>query len=255
MRLNVLLLRTATDAIWLGRVSYADGLKLQQLYVSKVNDARKAEYGLIQKNYLLLLEHPPVYTVGIRHFKYSDDEEKRLKHLGADFYRTDRGGLITFHGPGQLVAYPIVNFHSLRVKGSDQTSLHVGVRRYVYLIEEVIIRTVHSFNLPDADRSPNTGVWLGGGIRKIAAIGINVRGGITSHGLALNCNTDLSWFHQIVPCGLVGKEVTSLTQELGRNVTIDEVLPIFCGKFAEVFQSEMTMFLPGKLQEREGRFN
>ncbi|VDK87036.1 unnamed protein product, partial [Litomosoides sigmodontis] len=196
MRFDAFSLRSAVDAMWLGRVTYADGLKQQCYYVDKLLALRKQAFNSVKKNYLLLLEHTPVYTVGIRHFQYSEDEENRLKKLGADFYRTNRGGLITFHGPGQLVVYPIVDLHLLHVKRPDQNSTLVGVRRYVYLIEEVIIKTVHSFGLLGASRSSDTGVWLGDGMRKIAAVGINVRDGIVSHGLALNCNTNLDWFHQ-----------------------------------------------------------
>ncbi|VDN83787.1 unnamed protein product [Brugia pahangi] len=188
---------SVADAIWLGRITYADGLRYQHCYVDKLLALRKLGSDSMKKSYLLLLEHTPVYTVGIRHFQYNKDEENRLKKLGADFFRTKRGGLITFHGPGQLVVYPIVDLHSLHVKGPDQNSTIVGVRRYVYLVEEAIIKTVRDFGLRGADRSPNTGVWLANGMRKIAAIGINVRDGIVSHGLALNCNTDLNWFHQV----------------------------------------------------------
>uniref|UniRef100_A0A915PQI5 Octanoyl-[acyl-carrier-protein]:protein N-octanoyltransferase LIPT2, mitochondrial n=1 Tax=Setaria digitata TaxID=48799 RepID=A0A915PQI5_9BILA len=245
MRFNPFLLRNAVDAMWLGRLTYADGLRKQQYYVNKLLASRRLGYDSM-KYYLLLLEHTPVYTVGIRHFKYNEDEENRLKKLGADFYRTNRGGLITFHGPGQLVAYPIVDLHSLYVKGQDQNTAVVSVRRYVYLVEEAIIKTVRGFGLPGADR-----VWLANGMRKIAAIGINVRSGITSHGLALNCNTNLNWFRQIVPCGLVGKEVTSLTQELGRNVSVNDVFPIFCEKFAEVFHFDIKIGSTEKLHEKD----
>ncbi|EJW84871.1 lipoyl(octanoyl) transferase [Wuchereria bancrofti] len=246
MRFDAFSLRSAADAIWLGRVTYADGLRQQHCYVNKLLALRKLGSDSMKKSYLLLLEHTPVYTVGIRHLQYNKDEENRLKKLGADFFRTKRGGLITFHGPGQLVVYPIVDLHSLHVKGPDQNSTVVGVRRYVYLVEEAIIKTVRDFGLLGADRSSNTGVWLANGMRKIAAIGINVRDGIVSHGLALNCNTDLNWFHQIVPCGLVGKEVTSLTQELGRNVSVNDVFPIFCEKFAEVFHFDVKICSPEK---------
>ncbi|CAG9532457.1 unnamed protein product [Cercopithifilaria johnstoni] len=251
MRLDAFSIRNAADAMWLGRITYADGLKQQRYHVDKLLASRKARPDLIKKIYLLLLEHTPVYTVGIRHFQYNENEENRLKKLGADFYRTKRGGLITFHGPGQLVVYPIVDLHLLHVKGPDQNSTAVGVRRYVYLIEEVIIKTVRSFGLLGAGRSPNTGVWLANGMRKIAAIGINVRDGIVSHGLALNCSTDLDWFHQIIPCGLVGKEVTSLTQELGRHVSVNDVFPIFCEKFAEVFHCDVKICSPEKFCEKD----
>uniref|UniRef100_A0A0R3RQ81 lipoyl(octanoyl) transferase n=1 Tax=Elaeophora elaphi TaxID=1147741 RepID=A0A0R3RQ81_9BILA len=251
MRFDASSMRYAADAIWLGRITYADGLKQQHYYVDKVLAARKLGSDSRRKSYLLLLEHTPVYTVGIRHFQYNEDEENRLKKLGAEFYRTKRGGLITFHGPGQLVVYPIIDLRSLHVKGPDQNSALVGVRRYVYLVEEVVIKTVCSFGLLGAGRSPNTGVWLGNGMRKIAALGINVRDGIVSHGLALNCNTDLNWFHQIVPCGLVGKEVTSLTQELGRNVSVNDVFPILCDKFAEVFHFDVNICSSAKFCEND----
>ncbi|VIO98248.1 Uncharacterized protein BM_BM10007 [Brugia malayi] len=251
MRFDAFSLRSVADAIWLGRITYADGLRHQHCYVDKLLALRKLGSDSMKKSYLLLLEHTPVYTVGIRHFQYNKDEENRLKKLGADFFRTKRGGLITFHGPGQLVVYPIVDLHSLHVKGPDQNSTVVGVRRYVYLVEEAIIKTVRDFGLRGADRSPNTGVWLANGMRKIAAIGINVRDGIVSHGLALNCNTDLNWFHQIVPCGLVGKEVTSLTQELGRNVSVNDVFPIFCEKFAEVFHFNVKICSSEKFCEND----
>ncbi|KAM3717281.1 putative lipoyltransferase 2 [Dirofilaria immitis] len=251
MWLNAFLSRSAADAIWLGRITYANGLRQQCYYVDKLLASRKLEPNSKKKSYLLLLEHTPVYTVGIRHFKYSEDEENRLKKLGADFYRTKRGGLITFHGPGQLVVYPIVDLHLLHIRSPDQNSTLVGVRRYVHLIEETIIKTVRSFGLLDADRSPDTGVWIANGMRKIAAIGISVRDGVVSHGLALNCNTDLNWFSQIVPCGLVGKEVTSLTQELGRNVSVNDVFPTFCEKFAEVFHFDIKICSPDKFCEKD----
>lgn len=244
MRLDALLLRSVADAMWLGRINYANGLEQQHYFVEKLLASRKLESNLIKKSYILLLEHTPVYTVGIRHFQYNEGEENRLKKLGADFYRTSRGGLITFHGPGQLVVYPIIDLHSFRVKGQAQNSTVVGVRRYIYLIEEAIIKTVRAFGLRDATRSTNTGVWLANGRRKVAAIGINVRYGIVSHGLALNCNTDLDWFSQIVPCGLVRKEVTSLTRELGQNISVNNVLPVFCEKFAEVFDVDVRMRSP-----------
>ncbi|VBB25841.1 unnamed protein product [Acanthocheilonema viteae] len=250
MRLYASSIRSAADAMWLGRVTYTDGLKQQCYYVDKLLASRKMKSDL-KKSYLLLLEHTPVYTVGIRHFQYNEDEENRLKKLGADFYRTKRGGLITFHGPGQLVVYPIIDLHLLNVKGPDQNSTFVGVRRYVHLIEEVVIKTVHSFGLLDAGRSSNTGVWLANGMKKIAAIGINVCNGIVSHGLALNCNTDLNWFRQIVPCGLVGKQVTSLTQELGRNVSVNDVFPILCEKFTEVFHFDVKIRSPDKFCEKD----
>lgn len=238
MRLTGTLLRPVIETFWLGRTSYGGGLVAQNNFIEKLISAKEHRSASEHRNYLLLLEHTPVYTVGLRSHIYSEEEETRLKQLGADFYRTDRGGLITYHGPGQLVAYPIMDLASLSVRHRDSPSVKVGVRRYVYLIEEAVIQSLAHFGL-SAGRSSNTGVWLGNGSRKIAAIGIHVRQGLTSHGLALNCNTDLKWFHEIVPCGIPDKKVTSLSLELGRDVPIAEAIWPFCESFESIFQSEL----------------
>uniref|UniRef100_A0A0N5AQZ4 Octanoyl-[acyl-carrier-protein]:protein N-octanoyltransferase LIPT2, mitochondrial n=1 Tax=Syphacia muris TaxID=451379 RepID=A0A0N5AQZ4_9BILA len=234
---NLLKKNLVLEALWFGKVSYVNGMKLQDHYIRMVKKAR--ECGQQSKNFLLLFEHNPVYTVGIRSQMYSAEEENKLKKLGAEFYRTNRGGLITFHGPGQLVAYPIIDLSSLRIHRSEESSVRVGVRRFVFLIEEVIIQTVKRFGIVDASRTSNTGVWVGNGTRKIAAIGISVRGGVSSHGLGLNCNTDLSWFNNIVPCGLVGKGVTSMSVECGKEIQVSEVLHSLSEQFADVFQTSL----------------
>ncbi|KAK7074924.1 putative lipoyltransferase 2, mitochondrial [Halocaridina rubra] len=171
---------------------------------------------------LLLVEHPPVYTTGLRDFEYSPEEEKKLKSLGADFVRTNRGGLITFHGPGQLVAYPILHL----------SSFQPGIKWYVCALEKTVIRTCHSFGV-SASTSPHTGVWVGD--NKVCAVGIQGRH-VTTHGLALNCNIILKWFESIVPCGIPDKGVTSLSKELKREVTTEEVVPHFLEAFAKIFQ-------------------
>ena len=202
---------------YLPKIKYLEALKLQELLVQQHSvETSKAT--------LLLLQHYPVYTVGVRSFIYDKDEEISLKNLGADFVQTNRGGLITFHGPGQLVAYPIVHLKSLGL----------GVRKYVFQLEEVIIQLCSEFNLT-ATRSPHTGVWMEN--NKICAMGINVTQGTTSHGLALNCNTDLKWFGHIVPCGIHGKGVTSLSECLNRNITVDDVIPRFLKHFSNVFET------------------
>jgi len=161
---------------------------------------------------LLLLEHFPVFTIG-----RGGDERNliatpvRLRELGATFIRIDRGGDITFHGPGQIVAYPIVEL-------ADPLDL----RRYVRALEAAIVETATSFGVAAARVDGLTGVWVDGR-RKLAAIGVRVRRGVTTHGLALNVNTDLRWFAEMVPCGIPDKEVTSLAAELGRTVPMDEV--------------------------------
>lgn len=178
------------------------------------------------KDTLLLCEHNPVYTIGIRTKDYPLAEEERLKHLGAEFCRTDRGGLITFHGPGQLVAYPILNLGNYKK----------SVRWYVCQLERCIIQLCSAYGIK-GETSPHTGVWVGNS--KVAAIGIHSKRYITSHGLALNCNTDLNWFNHVVPCGIVGKGVTSLTKELGREVTIEDALPVFVKCFGDQFDCDV----------------
>ena len=182
---------------------------------------------------ILLCQHHPVYTVGIRTKGYIDQEEKaRLHRLGAEFIYTDRGGLITFHGPGQLVCYPIL----------DLKRYNLSLRCYIHKLEEVIIQTCHKFGV-STHRTDDVGIWVGD--NKIAAIGVHCQRHVTSHGLALNCNIDLSWFSHIVPCGLQGKSVTSLTREVfaGQNgddeYTVDMVTPHLMDSFADVFKCDI----------------
>lgn len=220
-------------ALWLGRVPYLEGLHAQELLYQKLrHDILRNEFS---HHYLCLMEHPPSYTVGLRSQHYSQEEEQHLRNLGAEFHRVQRGGLITFHGPGQLVAYPIFNLRSLRVRDPKSEKNAVGVRRFVSLVEEVIIQLLESdFGIAGVGRTCDTGVWVGND-RKIAAIGIQVRHGVTSHGLALNCDTDLGWYKHIVPCGIEGKTVTSIEAETRRKVAVEEVLPAFCRRIESVF--------------------
>lgn len=160
---------------------------------------------------LLVCEHDPVYTAG-RRIKLAE-EEARLRALGADFYYAKRGGEITFHGPGQLVGYPIV----------DLRRLGKGPRWYIEMVEESIIDTCREWGVETA-RTEHTGVWAGD--RKIAAIGVQVSQGVAWHGFAINCDIDLSWFDHIVPCGIADKGVTSLSEEMGSPVTVEEVTPV-----------------------------
>ena len=161
---------------------------------------------------LLLLEHFPVYTIG----RGGDDSNllagpERLRELGAEFVRIDRGGDVTFHGPGQIVAYPIVELRD-----------PLDLRRYVRALEGAIIDTAAAFGVAAARVEGLTGVWVAGE-RKLAAIGVRVRRGVTTHGLALNVNTELRWFDEMIPCGIRDKEVTSLARELGHPVPMEEV--------------------------------
>lgn len=203
-----------------GPLDYAKGLKVQQKVAAQIKQANDF------KNILILTSHSPVYTIGIRTKNYTIDDEERLRKLGAQFFKTNRGGLITFHGPGQLVAYPILNLKDF----------NPSIRWYVCHIEKTIIDLCKEFGL-SANTSPDTGVWIGD--KKICAIGVHGSRYITTHGLALNCNTDLKWFEHIVPCGIEGKGVTSLSSELNRDVTIDETEEPFLHSFSKIFQCEL----------------
>lgn len=201
-----------------GILNYSDSLKLQKAVASIIVQG-DAKY----KNVIIVTEHNPVYTIGIRTKNYTINEEEKLRQLGAEFFKTNRGGLITFHGPGQLVAYPIINLKYFEP----------SLRWYVCHIEKTIINLCKKYGIT-ARTTEDTGVWVEN--RKICAIGIHASRYITTHGLALNCNVDLSWFDHIVPCGLEGKEVTSLSKELTKNVTIDETIPELIASFQDVFE-------------------
>ncbi|XP_072032930.1 octanoyl-[acyl-carrier-protein]:protein N-octanoyltransferase LIPT2, mitochondrial-like [Amphiura filiformis] len=230
----------------LGRIGYKEAWAAQQIIArrhmpdrvgpdlvlnqdksrEKIETAIKESENSGIKDTLILCEHNPVYTIGIRTTDYPLVEEERLKKLGAEFYRTDRGGLITFHGPGQLVAYPILNLNNYKK----------SIRWYVCQLETCIIKLCKEYGIK-GETSPHTGVWVRD--NKIAAIGIHSKRYITSHGLALNCNTDLKWFNHIVPCGIVGKGVTSLTRELNHEVTIADAIHVFVKCFSEQFGCEV----------------
>ncbi|HEX6134167.1 MAG TPA: lipoyl(octanoyl) transferase LipB [Longimicrobiales bacterium] len=190
----------------LGLVPYADALELQNALVAR----RRA--GAIPDT-LLLLEHPHVITLGTSAHRDNvliDDDQGRL--LGIDVFETGRGGDVTYHGPGQLVGYPILDLKP------DRCDLH----RYVRDLEEVLIRALASFDLAAGRKEGLTGVWVGD--EKIAAIGVRVSSGwITSHGFALNVSTDLSFFGSIVPCGITQYGVTSMERALGGPVELDSV--------------------------------
>jgi lipoyl(octanoyl) transferase len=167
-----------------------------------------------QEPTVLLLEHPPVFTAG----KRTDPHERPLDPGGADVIDVDRGGKITFHGPGQLVGYPIVALPD-----------HVKVVDYVRRVEEALIHVCADLGVITARVPGRSGVWLRaddrGPERKIAALGIRVSRGVTMHGFALNCDVDLGWYDRFVPCGIADAGVTSLSTELGRDVTVHDVLP------------------------------
>jgi lipoyl(octanoyl) transferase len=184
----------------LGTVSYEPTWELQDALAEQRRERRIGDR-------LLLLEHFPVYTIG----RGGDEANllaspERLRQLGAEFHRIDRGGDITFHGPGQLVAYPIVELRD-----------PLDLRRYVRSLQAAIIETAAAFGVAAQTEEGLVGVWVEGR-RKLAAIGVRVKRGVTTHGLALNVNTELRWFAEMIPCGIADKEVTSLAAELGHPV-------------------------------------
>ncbi len=185
-------------------------------------------------HYLLFVEHPPVYTLG----KSGDManvllNEESLQKRGIDFFRTNRGGDITFHGPGQLVGYPIL----------DLEKFYTDIGKYLRNIEEVTILTLAEYGIK-GDRSPGeTGVWIDPDIkgkeRKICAIGVRSSRWITMHGFALNVNTDMDYFNFIIPCGIQGKQVTSLEKELGKKIPMEEVQEKMKRNFEKVFEAAL----------------
>jgi lipoyl(octanoyl) transferase len=203
----------------LGVVPYADAVDLQKSLVEERRADRIPDT-------LLLLEHPHVITLGVKARNTmanvrADAAERTAR--GVELHESGRGGDVTYHGPGQLVGYPILDLRP------DRCDVH----RYVRDLEDVLMRTVRGFGLA-ADRVPGlTGVWTGD--EKIAAIGIRISRWITSHGFALNVATDLAYFGLIVPCGISDRGVTSLEARLGRHVSLDEVIAPLVSHFADVF--------------------
>ena len=197
-----------------GSIDYLEAWELQkQVHAGVVERSRP--------DTVLMLEHPPTYTAG----KRTDAHERPVDSGGAPVIDVDRGGKITFHGPGQLVAYPIVRLPD-----------HVKVVDFVRRLEEAMIRTCADFGLETARVPGRSGVWLreeaatgsgpGRPERKIAAIGLRVSRGVTMHGVAMNCDVDMGWYDRFVPCGIADAGVTSLSLELGRDITVADVAPV-----------------------------
>ena len=199
----------------LGRIEYEKALERQTVAFNALLEA-KAQ-GRTGENRLFFCEHQPVLTIG----KSGKDTnllipEEQLVQRGISFYHINRGGDITYHGPGQLVCYPILNLEEF----------HLGLKEYVHLLEEAVIRVCASYGIEAGRLEKATGVWLEGSTpraRKICAIGVRSSHYVTMHGLALNVNTDLRYFSYIHPCGFIDKGVTSLRQELKHEVPMDEV--------------------------------
>ena len=199
-----------------GLVPYEEALLQQRAVHQEVAQGNRP-------NTLILLEHPSVYTAGKRTTEFEKPTD------GTPVIDVDRGGKITWHGPGQLVCYPII---ALAEK--------FDVVGYVRLLEEMMMAALADLGVDTIQIPGRSGVWLPASAtqkeRKIAAIGVLIAGGVTAHGFAINCNPDLSWFDRIIPCGIADAGVTSLTRELNRDITIDELLPFI--------EKRLTEFLP-----------
>ena len=200
-----------------GRVDFLDAWELQKTLHRQVAD------GLLS-HVLLLLEHPHVYTLG-RRGKDSDvlASPDKLLELGAEVHHIDRGGEATYHGPGQIVAYPIVD---LRKWGG-------GPLKYVRKLAEVVVATLAAFGIQAESTDRPTGVWVEGA--KITAIGVRISNGVTMHGFALNVNPDKSYFDHIVPCGMPEALVTTMALELSTEITVAEVAPVLTSLFGRIF--------------------
>ncbi|HZQ90270.1 MAG TPA: lipoyl(octanoyl) transferase LipB [Terriglobales bacterium] len=216
------------SAVQLGRVPYSLGLALQDELIAARKEGRISDT-------LLLLEHPPVVTLG-RNAKARNvlASAEQLKSREVEIFECNRGGDVTFHGPGQLVGYPIVDLFGFKPR--------IGAVEFVRKLEEVLIRTCAAYGIA-AQRIPGlTGVWTrpqAGEPAKIAAIGVHISRGVTSHGFALNVSTDLAYFQLIVPCGIQDKSVTSIEKELGRAVELAEVGETAARQFGSVFGEQV----------------
>jgi lipoyl(octanoyl) transferase len=213
-------------AVQLGTIDYGTALRLQQSIVELRKQGRTEDV-------LLLLEHPPVITLG-RNARQTNvlHSQGELARRGIEIFECDRGGDVTFHGPGQLVAYPIFDLRRFTPK--------LGAVEFVRRLEEVVIRTCGEFGITTMRVPGRTGVWTRDE-KKIAAIGVHISRGVTSHGFALNVSTNLDYFELIVPCGIADKPVTSICVELGRSIGMAEVVPVVGRYFADVFNSEITI--------------
>lgn len=231
---------TAIQFIDLGLKSYQSAWDIQETLFKKTVDIkisnRRKQTELATPNYLLFVSHPHVYTLG----KSGDADnllvnDIQLEKMKATFFKTNRGGDITYHGPGQIVGYPIL----------DLDNFFTDIHKYLRYLEEVIILTLNEYGLK-GERSPGeTGVWLDVGSpfpRKICAMGVRASRWVTMHGFALNVNTNLDYFNAIIPCGIKGKAVTSLSKEINKEVSVEEVKEKLLGHFSTVFEAELTEF-------------
>jgi lipoyl(octanoyl) transferase len=205
----------------------------EEIVAQKTNNKANGT-NLPTTNYFLFVEHPHVYTLGKSgHIENLLIDEEGLKNKGATFYKINRGGDITYHGPGQIVGYPIL----------DLENFFTDIHKYLRSLEEVIIRTLSDYSLKGERSEGETGVWLDVGTpfaRKICAMGVRCSRWVTMHGFALNVNTDLGYFDNIIPCGIRGKAVTSLNVELAKDkVDLQEVKQRILTHFKEIFEATL----------------
>lgn len=206
------------------------------LEVKSKNRNLSAEEQLITDNYLLFCEHPHVYTLG-KSGKENNllISKEELEKIGATYYHINRGGDITYHGPGQLVGYPVI----------DLENFFTDIHQYMRLLEEAVIQTLNEFGVVAGRIAGLTGVWLDVNdqkkARKICALGVKTSRWVTMHGFALNVNTDLSYFNKMIPCGIEDKAVTSLDKEVGHSVDMHRVKEILRKKIASLFKMELTV--------------
>ena len=221
----------------LGILSFASALEVQEDYFYKIISEKKAnrqkEQPTPTDNFLLFVEHKPVYTLGksgdIQHLLL---DQNGLKEKKIEFYKTNRGGDITFHGLGQIVGYPIL----------DLDNFFTDIHKYLRFLEEIIIKTLAEYGLTATRSKGETGVWLDAETpfaRKICALGVRASRWVTMHGFALNVNTDLTYFEHIVPCGIKGKGVTSLKAELGKEISVNQVKEKLVKHFLDLFEAEL----------------
>jgi len=214
-------------------IDFAEAWEYQKQLFNKTLDAKQK--GMQAENFLLFCEHMPVYTLG-KNGKRQNllVDEHWLKANKVSFYQTDRGGDITFHGPGQLVGYAIFNLDNL----------NISAKELIFDIETVLIRVIKHYGLHGERIEQAPGVWLDAGIngkeRKIAAIGMRIHNKVSMHGFALNINTDLEYFTHINPCGFKDKGITSLKQELNKEVDKEEVKKLLKKEFETIFEVEIT---------------
>ncbi|NBC86206.1 MAG: lipoyl(octanoyl) transferase LipB [Bacteroidetes bacterium] len=226
--------RQTVLACHLGRVAYPEARTLQKALQTRLVEAKRSDPPQPIPHVLLLVEHPHVYTLG----KSGDDAnmlltEDRLREVGATFHRIERGGDVTYHGPGQLVGYPIL----------DLDRFFTDLGRYLRSLEDVIIRTCADYGVDGGRVDGRTGTWVGpdadGPERKICAMGVHCSRWVTMHGFAFNVNVDLDYFGHIVPCGISDRGVTSLDRERGGTVSDAEVLSKVIEHFATVFDADV----------------